>query len=240
MAKSKTIKPKKLTPQQIENRLSKLSETPIDVVVKEMEKKQKSKTISYEKMSESELKALGNQLVSMLNKRIRRMEQKGELSQAYAKLEQERGSMPRFSIDFRGLKLTKEQRKKRLIDEIKRMKQYERLAQSSLRGTTKQHTQIKKRLKKMGVSFDSKADERLFFGLYDRWKELAKDNPKLNKYKPSEAMKLLKQTYDRYAQKGIYDEKKIFESVKRKIYKEQRDLAIVEGKETKELFSRGR
>lgn len=191
-----------------------------------------NKRTSYAKTDIKDLRKEGNRLVSMLNKRIRRMEEKGELTRAYQQLVKERGTKPRFST--RGLS------KERLIEEIKRMKAYERLAQSYLRGAKKEHRRTLKKLSEFGVTFTDSGEEKDFFDLFDKWKEISKDNPRLNKQKPSDVMRKLKKTYDKYVEKGVTDEKKIIDSLKRKIYAEERKKAEQEQRETEAIFGRKR
>lgn len=187
---------------------------------------------AYSKMTRAELTKIANPLVSMLNKRIRRMENAGKLSQAYHELEQARGTKPRFSVAFKT--------KAEIIDEIKAMKHYEQLPTSTLREQRKVERKIEKTLKeKIGVTFDTDEEKQEFFDEFTRFMELYKNDARINNQKPSDLIKMMKSSFD-YQMKtyGETNQKRLYRSLINKVKRANEKVTKQEERETKKLFDK--
>ena len=187
---------------------------------------------SYKEMKRSELTKIANPLVSKLNKRIRRMEQAGRLSQAYYELENARGTKPRFSVAMK----TKEE----IIAEIKAMKHYEQLQTSTLREQRKVERKIEKSLEeKIGVVFGDDDERKEFFEEFDRFMEIYKNDARINNQKPSDLIKMMKSSYD-YQMKtyGETDQRKLYRSLLNKVKRANQKVTKKEDRETKALFDK--
>lgn len=190
---------------------------------------------SLSSTSTRELRKMARELQEQTNKRIKRLEKQNltTRSKAYQELTKNRGKKPRFDVEGLG--------KKKLIDAIKEMESFTKAKTSTPSGVRKMEERTEQRLSELGVSFRDKEERDDFFEKLGRFKELYKDNPKVNKVKPSDIMKKLKASYDRQLKtKGYVDEKSLFDSLKRKIDYAERSLASKEERETKALYTRGK
>ena len=173
------------------------------------------------KKSMQEIRHEVNKAVKEANRRIKRLEKSGKAyqSQAYRKLQEEKGQKPRFEVKGR-------QTKESIKQAMKEVKSFTNKKSSTLGGTQEIVAKQREALEKQGITFESESEEKEFFELFGDFMSKSKQRGK-KQYNSFQIKQLMYDSYKKQISKyGHVDKTRLYNNVRAKVryWEQQQEL----------------